>query len=165
MKPFSRQRTLMESALRTPASKIAPVTTNPNVATVPEPTASVGVGQTKTETFTYFTAAPPATGSATEVLYQADRLWAKVTVELKTGGRVAVGTSRELAPVLSGRGILLTINQPESFVLARSVRLYVAATTLQRLNIKVEPLPWLEQITATLRSIAAGVVELATGKR
>lgn len=163
----TRRRSLVAAAaaaLRTPGGKIPQVTTDPTIATAPEPTAAAGLGQNKIEISTRTISPPLATGRTTEVLYDGDRLWARVVVELKTAGPVAVGTSSELAPVGSGKGILLTTDQPVEFIVARSNKLYIAVTALNRVSLTVMPIPWLEQIAALVRSVAQSLVSLATGK-
>ncbi len=167
MSPPTRRRNLLQSAaaaLRTPAGKIPRVTTDPTVATAPEPTAAAGIGQVRTEISTRTIMPPLPAGRTSEVLYEGDRLWARVVVELKTAGPVAVGTSSELAPVGSGKGILLTTDVPVEFVVARGTRIYIAATALNRVSLTVMPIPWLEQIAALMRSAAQSLVALAAGK-
>ena len=127
---------------------------NPMVAKAPEPTAKVGEGQNRTQAFTYFTKVGP-----TEILYSGDRLWAKVTLTLETAGPVAVGTVQNLTPVLSGVGQLLETDDPTPFTIAKGVRLYIASTSVNRIKVTVEPLPWMEQITALLSDLVGRFIK------
>jgi hypothetical protein len=53
---------------------------------------------------------------------------------------------------------LLTTGQPYETVIAKGSRLYIAANGINRIAVKVEPLPWLEQITALIGQVAAGIM-------
>lgn len=89
-----------------------------------------------TEVYTYFT---QPTG-VTRELFTAE-FWLRATLTLETAGPVAVGTRQEIAPVLSGKGIILTTDIPVPFVLSRGDRLYIAAESINRVKIVREPLP------------------------
>jgi len=131
-------------------SKIGPVAApNPAVATASSPQTEQGRAEARTYVQTYFTKVL----QETQVLYNGDRQWAKITMTLETAGPVAIGTVQKITPVLSGKGILLVTNEPMSIVIAKGTRLFVASTAVNRVRVQVEPLPWLEQITATLRSL------------
>lgn len=97
---------------------------------------------------TYFTKA-----GRTEIIYNGDRQWARITLTLETAGPVSVGNAQQLTPVLSGKGILLQTNVPVAFTIAKGTRLYIAATGVNRVKRMVEPVPWLEQITGLLTGI------------
>ena len=91
----------------------------------------------------------------TPILYNGDRTWAKVTLTLETAGPVAVGTDAVLEPIFSGKGQLLLTDVPMTFTIGKGSRIYVLATALNRIKVTIEPLPWLEQITANAAAIAA----------
>ena len=87
------------------------------------------------------------------MLYNGDRMWARVILTLETAGPVAVGQSSQLQPVLSGKGQLLETGVPTPFTIAKGNRLYIAATGVNRVKVVVEPFPWLEQLTGLLNVI------------
>lgn len=97
-----------------------------------------------------------------QIIYNGDRLWAKVTLTLEDAGPVSVGTMADLFPVLSGKGILLAPNRPAEFVIGKGSILYIAATAVNRVSMQIEPLPWLEQITGTLRDYSDKALALLT---
>ena len=97
----------------------------------------------RTEVYSYFT----QPSSETQLLYSAEN-WVQVTLSLQTAGPVAIGTVASLAPVLSGRGILLDPDNPWVATLAKGTRLYITSETLNRVNVLIEPIAWLEQIDA-----------------
>lgn len=119
------------------------------VADAHQPSADLGKGQNRTQAFTWFTKVP-VPGESTPILYNGDRLWTRLVLTLETAGPVAVGTSSSLAPVLSGKGQTLETGVPTQFTIAKGTRLYVASSSVNRIKVTVEPVPWLEQITATL---------------
>lgn len=123
------------------------------VASAPEP--SINVSDSRLQATTYFTKVP-VIGEPTAVLYSGDRLWARVTLTLETAGPVAVGFMSQITPVLSGRGQLLMTGEPTVFDVAKGNRLYIAATAVNRVKFSVQPLPWLEQISALLGRMAGG---------
>lgn len=142
--------------------KLAPVSLNPTVAQVKAPSATTGQAENRIEVSTYLTKAGP-----TQVLYNGDRMWARVTLTLKTAGPVAVGQHANLTPVLSGRGQLLQTGVPTPFDVAKGNRLFIAATGVNPVSMKVEAYPWLETL-AGLTGAASGVVPvipLAAGKK
>lgn len=130
-----------------------------SVAEVQRPTDKTGEGSNRTQSFTFFTKAQ----NITEILYNGDRLWAKVTVTLENAGPVAVGNQSSLTPVLSGKGVLLTTGEPMEFSIAKGTRLYIASTTINRVKVVVAPFPWLEQITATIISVAERIGSALAG--
>jgi hypothetical protein len=146
------------------AGKIAPVSLDPSVAQVRAPAATTGDAENRNEISTYLTKA-----GGTQILYNADRMWAKVTLTLKTAGPVAVGQHASLTPVLSGRGQLLQTGVPTPFNVAKGHRLYIAATSVNPVSVLVEAYPWLETLTG-LAGATSGVVPagpaamLSTGK-
>src|SRR5262245_3660571 len=135
------------------AAKIGVVSTEQTVAQAPEPATTAGAGETQTFVDTYFTKVP-VVGQPTEIIYNGDRLWARVTLTLETAGPVAVGNMASISPVLSGKGQLLETDVPLSFYIAKGTRLYVAAAGINRIKRVIEPVPWLETITGMLGAAA-----------
>lgn len=131
-----------------PPSKIGRTSTNRTIGSAPSPSSTIAAAELKTEIYTYF-ARPPQNGQCA-VLYNADRLQAKVTLQLETSGPVAVGTKQNILPVRSGKGTLLETGEPTFFYLAKGERLYVAATSINRIKVTIEPIPWAEQIVGLL---------------
>lgn len=132
-------------------SKIGPLpSVDRNVATAPEPAAAQGQAEARTYVQTYFTKIQ----EETQILYNGDRQWARVTLTLETAGPVAVGTVQKITPVNSGKGILLPIDEPVTIDVAKGTRLYVTSAAVSRIKMQVAPLPWLEQITGILRHMA-----------
>jgi len=103
-----------------------------------------------TETNTLITQAG-VTNGVPPILYNGDRNWAKVTMILETAGPVAVSTRANFLPLLSGKGTLLTTDDPFTMTIAKGTRIWYAASSINRVKIIIEPLPWLEQITALLQ--------------
>ncbi len=116
----------------------------------PPPSADQGGAERRSEVYTTFTKAD----GVTHILYNGDRLWAKVTVELETAGPVSVGTAAKLTPVLGGSGVLLQPDLPKSFTIAKGSKLSFASTSVNRVAVSIEPLPWLEQIAGSVRLVA-----------
>lgn len=133
-------------------SKIGHVSTDRTTASVPQPAAQ-GPGDSRTQLFTYLTKAP--TDGQAAILYNGDRMWAKVTLTLQTAGPVAIGQQSSLLPVLGGQGILLTTDLPYEVIVAKGTRLYIAANGINRVATKIEPFPWLENITGLAGRIAS----------
>jgi len=115
----------------------------------------------RTDISSYFTFAD----GQTHLVYSAEN-WVRVKVTLETAGPVSVGTSQEISPVLGGRGRLLNTGQEYEAYLARGTRFYVASDTVNRLSLTIEPIPWLEQMTADLvgavGNVAATVAAVGT---
>lgn len=134
---------------RTDATPVTPGAPIPNVSV-----------DRNTDTFTYFTQVGKqpitGTGTGTPILYNGDRLWARVTLILETAGPVVVGTREDIFPVLSGKGSLLPVGREWERIIAKGTRLYVAATALNRISVTIEPLPWLEQIAQSAQKILTG---------
>lgn len=140
-----------------PNGKVAPVSTNPSIAQAPIVTDTAGSGETRLKASTYITNA-----GQSQILYNGDRVWARLTLVLETAGPVAVGDFSNLQPVLSGNGILLTTGVPITLDVAKGNKIYVAATGVNRIKVLVQPYPWLEQITALIGSVKAALSPLAT---
>lgn len=127
-------------------SKIPPVTMDRNVAQVAAPAATLGAGENKTSVSTYLTKA----STTADVIYDGDRQWAQITLTLQTAGPVAVSDKSSIAPVLSGKGQLLQTGVPTKFFIAKGTRLYVLSSSVNRISLAIEPVPWLEMIAALL---------------
>lgn len=97
------------------------------------PSPSVLAQNNKVATYTYLTRA-----GREQVLYTGDQEWANITLLLETAGPVAVSTSANLRPVLSGKGILLPTGQPMPFTVSRGNRLYIAAEGINRVKVVIE---------------------------
>ena len=136
--------------------KIGPVSTSRTEASTPQPQAATGAGDNRTQIFTYLTRLPA--DRSTPVLYNGDRLWAKVTLVLETAGPVAVGQQANLYPVLGGTGVILTVDEPYEVIIAKGTRLYIASNSINRVKVKIEPLPWMEQITGLVGSLLGRLV-------
>lgn len=136
----------------TPLSKAA--LTNRNVGTVQAPSSTIAGAELTTEVYTYF--AKPALEGQLPVLYNGDRQYAQVTLTLETAGPVAVSTKQQILPVLSGKGELLETGLPMVFWLSKGNRLWVAATSINRIKVTVQPFPWLEQFAGLLGAMTKG---------
>lgn len=123
-----------------------------------QPQANQGRAESRTVADTYFTKA-----GSSQILYNGDRQWAKVTLLLETAGPVSVGNQAEITPVNSGKGQLLRTGVPAVFTVAKGTRLFVASTGINRISRLVEPVPWLEQITALVSNVIGAVAGI--GKR
>jgi hypothetical protein len=143
-------------------SKIGPSSTNNNQATAPE--LSEGFDSNSNDVYTYITQLPSSAVPATQLLYSADRRWSSVTVVLETAGPVAVGFKQTIDPATSGKGVLLVTNVPRTFTIAKGNKFWITSPSVNRINIQIESIPWLEQITAVLKDILKGVrARLASG--
>lgn len=109
-----------------------------------------------TETFTVMT----EPDGLSRLLYSAES-WVRVRLALESDGVVAVSTREDLAPLESGKGVLVRAERALDFVLPRGDRLFILAKTDERLAVIVEPIPWLAQITDILdegfRSLSAAL--------
>ena len=78
----------------------------------------------------------------------------RVRLMLETAGPVAIGTRDDVAPPLSGKGILLPGGNVEvTIVLNKGDRLYSASTALNRVRFIAEPIPWMEQVSSMIGSV------------
>lgn len=134
-------------------SKIGAVSLDRTVAQTPKPARTTGGGEIRTFVDTYFTRLLPP-GEPTDIIYNGDRMWAKVTLTLETAGPVAVGNMSSLAPALSGKGQLLETGVPFTFTIAKGTKLYVTASGINRVKRTIEPFAWDEQKVGVLSSIA-----------
>lgn len=130
------------------------VSTNRNIGSVQAPSATLAGAELTTEIYTYL-ARPPVDGQL-PVLYNGDRQYAQVILELETAGPVAVSTKQQILPVLSAKGALLQTGVPRAWFLAKGQRLWVAATAINRINVTIQPIPWLEQLAGMLAMVARG---------
>jgi hypothetical protein len=137
-------------------SKIGPVSLDHRVAQSPTPSDTTGHAETRINISTYFTSVP-GVGDPPAVLYNGDRIWTRVRVTLLTAGPVAVGQLANLFPVLGGAGQLLQPGVPTTFDIAKGNKLYIAANSVNRVSLTVEPYPWLETLTGLLTSLVAAV--------
>lgn len=137
-------------------SKIAPASTDRGVASVQAPQTTPGRADDRVSIYTYITKIQ-TTGDGTPILYNGDSLWRRITVTLETAGPVAVGQSADIFPVLSGKGQLLATGVPTSFNIAKGDRLYVVATSVNRVKVVSEALPWLELITGLIGQVVTAV--------
>lgn len=90
-----------------------------------------------------------------ELLYSADN-WVRMRLLLETAGPVAVSTRQDIVPVLSGKGILLQTGEYVEFTIPRGDRVYIASNTVNRVQVFVEPFPWLESMLLTLKALLGG---------
>lgn len=114
----------------------------------------------RTEVYTYFT----QPSGESELLYSAEN-WVRIKLTLETAGPVSVGTSAQIAPVLSGKGRLLDTSQEFETYIAKGTRFYITSETVNRVSVTIEPVPWFEQISgeiiASARVVAAAVAAAA----
>lgn len=140
-------KTLPETGARGTLNR-PPGRPNSTQASSPSPAIDQGASQFRTEISTFITKIGP-----TQVLYGGSRIWAQITVTLETAGPACVGTKSNLTPVLSGKGILLETLVPKTFTIAKGDALYVAANSISRIKLEVQPVPWLEQLAGTLSGV------------
>src|SRR5882724_6793814 len=129
-------------------SKIPAFSLNRSQAQAQQPTDTVGSGDSRLGLSTFFTKVGP-----TQVIYNGDRMWARITLTLLTAGPVSVGQLNDLLPVTSGKGQVLQTNVPTTFEVAKSNQLFVACTSLNAINVSIQPYPWLETITGILTTM------------
>lgn len=159
-------RSLLSGAVARAAHKIAAsagivAQSKEQARALPSSKGGVEINQLQTsrsDVHTYFTVI-----GGTHLLYSAEnnvriRLW------LEDAGPVAVGTDAQLDPVLSGRGVLLETAPAPAFeqVLSKSDRIYIAAETVNRVKVQIEPIPWLEQIDLDIARVGAAIAGAAT---
>lgn len=106
----------------------------------------------RTNTFTYFT---EPDGVSQEVF--AATFWCRVKLFLETAGPVAVGFSADIAPTLSGRGVLLPSGGPElDFEMQQGDKLYAISGAINRVKFIVVP-EFLQ--AAAEKTIVPGIVD------
>jgi hypothetical protein len=160
--PFVTSRRAVLSGA--PVSKIGPVSLDRTRAQSPEPADTTGGAEHRTFVDTYFTKAP-VVGQDTDIVYNGDMVWAKVTLTLETAGPVAVGNLASLTPVLSGKGQLLETDVPTEFFIAKGTRLYISAAGVNRVKRVIEPIPWLEVIAGLVGSVVRALGGAAAALR
>lgn len=106
---------------------------------------------------TYFTEI-----GGTRLLYSAEN-HVRIKLLLEDAGPVAVGNDAQIEPVLSGRGVLLETAPGPAFeqTLSKGDRIYIAAETVNRVKVQIEPIPWLEQIDLDIARVGAAVAGAA----
>jgi hypothetical protein len=97
-------------------------------------------------------------------LYTADQSWARVVVTLETAGPVEVASVANFKPFLSGKAQTLQTGVPLTFDCARGSKLFIGASTVERVKLTVEPLPWLEQIAGGITNVVGGIRNLFSRK-
>lgn len=117
-------------------------------AQVRAPAATTGQSENKIQIRTYLTTPGPSV-----VLYNGDRMWARLTLTLETAGPVAVGEQSAIVPVTSGKGQLLQAGVPTVFNVAKGNRIYIAANGVNRVSVVIESYPFLETITGLLTAL------------
>ena len=100
----------------------------------------------KTDVYTFFTKS-----SGTTLLLSLPN-WSLVTLRLESAGPVAVGTIESLTPV-GTKGRLLPVNEDIKIVMVPLTRLFIAADSLQRVAVQVEPYPWLFEILNAVKAL------------
>lgn len=89
--------------------------------------------------------------------YSADQ-WVRMKLVLETAGPVAIGLGNsDILPVLSGKGRLLDVSQEWEVYLPKGARVYYAASSVNRVGVTIEPVPWLEQISMQISAVAGAV--------
>lgn len=107
-----------------------------------EARAVIPPAQGRTEIYTYFTSQ-----FGENVLLFSSRRWVRVILTLETAGPVDASTREDLIPVGSGKGRGLVTGVDMEFTLNENDRLFIAANSLNRVGVIIEPFAWLEQIT------------------
>ncbi len=134
-------------------SKIGNISLDRNKAQSATPSDGTGTSEDRIKVYTYFTKISPAT----DILYTGDRMWGKVILTLETAGPVAIGDAVDITPVLSGKGQLLETDVPTVLDVAKGNRIYIAATSINRVKVEIAPYPWLETITGLAGSLLGAI--------
>lgn len=109
-----------------------------------------------TQIYTYFT----KPNGKSELLYSAED-WVRAKFILETAGPVSVGTREDVAPVLSGKGILIPPSgEPLEFFLPKGDRIFIAANATNRVKFIVEPIPWFAKISYQISQVVSAVGNL-----
>ncbi len=111
-----------------------------------------------TQIYTYLTEV-----GGTRLLYSAEG-FITLRLTLENAGPVSVGTSRDLAPVLSGKGILLETDVEYQTTLAKGDRFYITAETVNRVKVTIEPIPFLQQIVVSIAENTRAIVGTLLGR-
>lgn len=156
---------LLRGAVQRIAAKVAstagmPARSKDQERALPRSKGSEEINQLQTYTTQIFTKFTEVGG--TQLLYSAEN-FVRVTLLLEDAGPVAVGTLAVLTPVLSGRGVLLQTDVPFGpFTYAKGTRIYIAAESVNRVQVIVEPIPWLEQLDLDIARVGAQVAAAAS---
>lgn len=134
-----------------PPSKIGLTSTDRNQASVPSPSPTISGAELTTEVYTFI--AQPSSDGKPVVLYNADRQYARVTLTLENAGPVVIGNKQQLVPVLSGKGALLNTDMPFAMTVTKGNKIYIATTSINRVKVLIEPVPWLEQIAGMISAL------------
>lgn len=106
-----------------------------------------------TEIYTYFT----IPDGQSKLIYSAES-WVRARFTLETAGPVAVSTRQDLAPVLSGKGRLLPVDDEYEFIVPKGDRIFIIAEAINRVAFTIEPIPWLQTIALEIRRVGLGIV-------
>lgn len=87
----------------------------------------------------------------------------RVTLILQTAGPVVVSTRAQVTPVQTGLGLTLVPLQPVTFALPRGSSLYYGASSVQRVSVIVEPIPWANTIAGKIDNVANAVGQVGRG--
>lgn len=100
-----------------------------------------------TDIYVYFTEA----GGTKQLLAANETV--KVKLELQTAGPVAVSTKHDIEPVLSGKGRLLSTGRETTIIIVRGDRLYITSSSVNRVAVTIEPIPWLQNIAMLVEKL------------
>lgn len=139
----------MDSRKLTSISKFA--MTNRNIGSVQAPSPNIAGAELTTELSTYI-AKPPIDGQL-PILYNGDRQFAEVILELQTAGPVFVGTKQQILPLGSCKGQQLFTGQQVRYQLPKGNRLWVATGSISLIAVTIQAYAWLENITGLISSI------------
>lgn len=114
---------------------------------------TIPAGTKRTDIYTYFT----VPDGVTKLLYSAEA-WSRIRLTLETAGPVAVSTREDIAPVLTGKGILLDVGIEKEFDLPRGNRLYILSETINRVKFIVQPIAWQEELFTIIKTVGEAVV-------
>lgn len=106
-----------------------------------------------TDIYTYFT----IPDGESKLLYSAEG-WVRIQLTLETAGPVSFSTRESVTPVLSGKGILLAADgEPSKFDVPKGGRIFIAAESINRVKVYIQPIPFLEQILFQIEEGLGGV--------
>ena len=91
--------------------------------------------------------------------------WARVRLTLETAGPVGVSQRKDISPVLSGKSRLLPIGEEIEFDMTPGTRLYIVSDTVNRVSVVIQPIPWLETITAEIGRVGTTIASAVRGAR
>ena len=76
--------------------------------------------------------------------------WLEIVLRLDTVGPVAIGTSQDILPSTSGKGMLLPANQETRVHLSPDATLFIAAETVNRVGVQINAIPAIEQLLSLI---------------